>query len=103
MPLSLTRRVRDRIRFRLDDHEVWLTVTGFLSRDVLLEFVYAPEEETFEVRANSKRPIHLHVGDKVVEIRIGERTGNQVRLSFGGDTGVEVLREELLAGRKASA
>ena len=41
--------------------------------------------------------------EKVVKIRVGERASNQVRLSFGGDTGVEILREELLAGRKASA
>lgn len=102
MPLSLTRRVGDRIRFRLDTTEVWLTVTGFLSRDILLTFAYA-EDDIREVRGNSERPIHLHIGDKVVEIWVGERTSKQVRLSFAGDTGVEVLREELLAGRKASA
>lgn len=105
MPLSLTRRVGDRIRFRVGTKEAWLTVTGFDDREVSLELDQAGITIPLirRIGLSTGDPFVFRLGHKEVEVHVRERTRNQIRLSFGGDDSVEVHREELLTGRKASA
>lgn len=80
--------------------EAWLAVVEFDGQETLLELVQAGI--VIPLRRTPHTPFHFKINNKKVEVRVGERIGNQVRISIGGDE-VEALREELLTGRKASA
>jgi hypothetical protein len=84
----------------VEDSEAWLTVLGFENRETLLELSQAGR--VIPLRRLPNTPFLFRIRNKEVEIRVGERVGNQVRVSIGGDK-VEALREELLTGREASA
>jgi hypothetical protein len=100
MPLSLTRSVGDRIRLRVDRSFAWLTVLGIVEDDVLLRL--SNDGGSDEIRLSPEQALRFKLAGKDVEIWVKEaraykgKVYNQVRLSFGGDQSIEVLREELL-------
>lgn len=104
MPLSITRRPGDRIRFRVDRSFAWLTVLSFVGDDVLLRL--ANGDDTQDLRLGSDDAIHFEVGGKDIEVWMNPAhpkwKRNHIRLSFGADGAVEVMREELLGSPKAS-